>query len=276
MTKQDIPRTSSIDRRTVLGLLSGSLAALAGCSGGLSDSSDGGDGSAGPPEEQSDYIEETSIEIVENGRQLALEVAVTDEIEPSSVSIITESGREFVSDYFSPGETRTRLSLTEGEDSNELLPRGQHTLYLRGDEVETKLPLELGTTFELEKVVPGTKRSELLDGSLGVVIRNVGERTGAAAQTFVNKEKKDELFVPVMPGETGTVEFPFLLKDRASCIKVEETAKRNEQLTVGFLWSNPVKITQPIRYDTSDGCERTLAGEPEEITATPAKTETEG
>ncbi len=82
MTKQDIPRNSSIDRRTVLGLLSGSLAALAGCSGGLSDSSDGDGGSAGPPEEQSDYIEETSIEIVENGRQLALEVAVTDEIEP--------------------------------------------------------------------------------------------------------------------------------------------------------------------------------------------------
>jgi hypothetical protein len=274
MTHKTLPRNSSIDRRTVLGLLSGSLAALAGCSGLAADSGGGG-GNAGPPEEQSDYIEETSIEVVENGRQLALEVAVTDEINPSSVSIITESGREFSSDYFSPGETRTRLSLTEGEDSYEPLPRGQHTLYLRGDDVETELPLELGTSFKLDEVVPGAERSELLDGSLGVVIRNVGERTGAAAQTFVNKEKKDEPFVPVKPGEIGTVEFPFLLKDRASCIKVEETAERDEQLTVGFLWSNPVRLTQPIKYDTSEGCERTLAGEPEEITATLTETETE-
>jgi len=275
MTKQDILRNSSIDRRTVLGLLSGSLAALAGCSG-LSDSSDGGDGSAGPPEEQSDYIEETSIEIVENGRQLALEVAVTDEIEPSSVSIITESGREFVSDYFSPGETRTRLSLTEGEDSNEPLPPGQHTLYLRGDDVETKLPLELGTSFEVEEVVPGTEHEEVGDDSLGVVLRNVGQRTGAAVRTIVNGENKDsDPFAPIKPDETGIVEFKFLLNDRvANCAKVEQTTERAEELTVEFLWSNPVVLTQTISYDNSKGCKKSLAGTPEEITEKSTETET--
>jgi len=282
MTHKNIPRTSSIDRRTVLGLLSGSLAALAGCSGGLSDSSDGGDGSADPPEEQSDYIEETSIEIVENGRQLALEVAVTDEIEPSSVSIITESGREFASDYFSPGETRTRLSLTEGEDSYEPLPRGQHTLYLRGDEVETKLPLELGTTFEFEEAVPGTEHEKIRDDSLGVVVRNVGQRTGAATQTILNGENKDsDPFEPIEPGETGIVEFTFLLANGSHCVKVEETTERDEELTVGFLWSDPVTITQSIKYtdrfdSTGNGCKRTLAGDPEEVTTTPTKTETGG
>ncbi|WP_058992348.1 hypothetical protein [Haloarcula sp. CBA1127] len=276
MTKQDIPRNSSIDRRTVLGLLSGGLAALAGCSGGLSDDSGGGDGSAGPPEEQSDYIEEISIEIVENGRQLALEVAVTDEIEPSSVSIITESGREFVSDYFSPGETRTSLSLTEGEDSNEPLPRGQHTLYLRGDDVETKLPLELGTTFELEEVVPGTEYEEVGDDSLGVVLRNVGQRTGVAVRTIVNGENKDsDPFAPIKPDETGIVEFKFLLNNRvANCAKVEETTERAEKLTVEFLWSNPVVLTQTISYDNSKGCKKSLAGTPEEITETSTETET--
>ncbi|AJF28055.1 hypothetical protein SG26_20120 (plasmid) [Haloarcula sp. CBA1115] len=281
MTKQDIPRNSSIDRRTVLGLLSGSLATLAGCSGGLFDDSGGDGGSASPPEEQSDYIEETSIEIVENGRQLALEVAVTDEIEPSSVSIITESGREFSSDYFSSGETRTRLSLTEGEDSYEPLPRGQHTLYLRGDDVETELPLELGTTFEFEEIVPGTEHEEIRDDSLGMVVRNVGQRTGAATRTILNGENKDsKAFEPIKPGETGIVEFTFLLADGPHCVKVEETTLREEELTVGFLWSDPVTVIQPIQYtdrfdSTGNGCKRTLAGEPEEVTTTPTKTEME-
>ena len=274
MTHKNIPRTSSIDRRTVLGLLSGSLAALAGCDG-LSDSSDGGDGSAGPPDEQSDYIEETSIEIVENGRQLALEVAVTDEIEPSSVSIITESGREFASDYFSPGETRTRLSLTEGEDSYEPLPRGRHRLYLRGDEVETKLQLELGTTFELEEVVPGTEHEEVRDDSLGVVLRNVGQQTGAAVRTVVNGENKDsDPFAPIKPDETGIVEFAFLLNNRvANCAKVEKTTERAEKLAVEFLWSDSVVLTQTISYDNSKGCKKSLAGTPEEITETSTETE---
>ncbi|MDQ2074676.1 hypothetical protein RBH20_19290 [Haloarcula sp. H-GB4] len=281
MTKQDIPRNSSIDRRTVLGLLSGGLATLAGCSGGLFDDSGGDGGSASPPEEQSDYIEETSIEIVENGRQLALEVAVTDEIEPSSVSLITESGREFSSDYFSSGETRIRLSLTEGEDSNEPLPRGQHTLYLRGDGVETKLPLELGTTFEFEETVPGTEHKNIRDDSLGVVVRNVGQRTGAATRTILNGENKDsDPFEPIEPGETGIVEFTFLLANGSHCVKVEETTVREEELTVGFLWSDPVIVTQPIKYtdrfdSTGNGCKRTLAGEPERVTTTPRKTETE-
>ena len=268
MTRQYIPQDSRITRRTTLGILSGSLAALAGCSGG-------GDSGGGPPEEQSDYIAETSVEIVENGRQLALEVAVTDAIDPSLVSIITESGREFSSEIFASGETRTRLSLTEGEDSNEPLPRGQHTLYLSGDDVETEIPLQLGTSFEAKEVVSGTERSELLDGSLGVVIRNTGERTGAASQTLLNSEKRDEPFVPVEPGETGIVEFRFLLEDRASCIKVEETGQRDEQLTIRFLWdSSPIRLTQSIRYDTSEGCERTLAGEPEVATKTSMETET--
>ncbi|GGK83214.1 hypothetical protein [Haloarcula sebkhae] len=276
MTKQDIPRNSSIDRRTVLGLLSGGLATLAGCSGGLFDDSGGDGGSASPPEEQSDYIEETSIEIVENGRQLALEVAVTDEIEPSSVSIITESGREFSSDYFSSGETRTRLSLTEGEDSNEPLPRGQHKLYLRGDGVETEIPLQLGTTFELEEVVPGTDHEEIRDDSLGVVVQNVGQRTGAAVRTILNGENKDsDPFEPIEPGETGIVEFTYLLNDRvANCVKVEKTTERDEKLTVEFLWSAPVVLTQTISYDNSKGCKKSLAGTPEEITETSTETET--
>ncbi|GCF15985.1 hypothetical protein Harman_39200 [Haloarcula mannanilytica] len=276
MTHKTIPRNSSIDRRTVLGLLSGSLAALAGCSGLAADSGEGG-GNAGPPEEQSEYIEETSIGVVENGRQLALEVAVTDEINPSSVSIITESGREFSSDYFSPGETRTRLSLTEGEDSHEPLPRGQHKLYLRGDDVETELPLELGTSFKLDEVVPGTEHEEIRDDSLGVIVRNVGQRTGAAVRTIVNGENKDsDPFAPVKPGETGVVEFTFLLNDRvANCVTVEETTERAEELRVEFLWSDPVILTQTISYDNSKGCKKSLVGEPEEITATSAETEME-
>jgi len=279
MTKQDIPRNSSIDRRTVLGLLSGSLAALAGCSGGLSDSSDGGDGGGGPPEEQSDYIEETKIKVVRNN-ELALEVAVTDDIDPSSVSIITESGREFSSDYFSSGETRTSLLLTEGDDNNEPLPRGQHTLYFRGDGIETEIPLELGTTFEFEEIVPGTEHEKIRDDSLGVVVRNVGQRTGAAVRTILNGERDSKPFEPIEPGETGIVEFTFLLKDRPHCVKVEETTLREEELTVGFLWSDPVTITQPIKYtdrfdSTGNGCKRTLAGEPEEVTATSVETETE-
>ncbi|MFU1782955.1 hypothetical protein ACM16X_16390 [Haloarcula japonica] len=276
MKKRDISRNSSIDRRTVLGLLSGSLVALAGCSGGLSDDSDGGGGNTGPPEEQSDYIAETSIEIVENGRQLALEVAVTDEINPSSVSVITESGREFSSDYFSSGETRTRLSLTEGEDSNEPLPRGQHKLYLRGDGVETEIPLELGTSFEVEEVVPGTEHEEIGDDSLGVVLRNVGQRTGAAVRTIVNRENKDsDPFAPIKPSETGVVEFTFLLNDRvANCAKVEQTTERDEELIVEFLWSDPVILTQTISYDNSKGCKKSLAGTPEEITETSTETET--
>ncbi|KZX49667.1 hypothetical protein [Haloarcula sp. K1] len=278
MTKQDIPRNSSIDRRTVLGLLSGSLAALAGCSGGLFDDSGGDGGSAGPPEEQSDYIEETSIEIVENGRQLALEVAVTDEIEPSSVSIITESGREFVSDYFSPGETRTSLLLTAGDDKYKPLPRGQHTLYLRGDDVETEIPLELGTTFELEKVVPATEHPDVREGlgHLVVVVRNVGERTGAATRALMNGKEKEDVFVPVEPGETNVVRYFSLIEDTvSSCPKVDESAKRDEQLTVEFLWSDPVTFTQTISYENSSGCERTLIGTPEEVTATSVETETE-
>ncbi|MUV49748.1 hypothetical protein [Haloarcula sp. CBA1122] len=279
MTHKTIPRNSSIDRRTVLGLLSGSLAALAGCSGGLSDSSDGGDGGGGPPEEQSDYIEETSIEIVENGRQLALEVAVTDEIEPSSVSIITESGREFVSDYFSPGETRTRLSLTEGEDSYEPLPRGQHTLYLRGDDVETKLPLELGTTFEFEEVLPGAEHPDFVDGSLAMVVRNVGKRTDAASQTLLDGETRSERFVPVEPGESTAVKFDFLLKDGPGiCARADEAgeiAEINHRLAVNFLWSDTVTVSQTIKYNNTDGCKKSLVGEPEEVTTTPTKTETE-
>ncbi|MGB9950912.1 hypothetical protein ACOZ4F_00710 (plasmid) [Haloarcula marismortui] len=278
MTKQDIPRNSSIDRRTVLGLLSGGLAALAGCSGGLFDSSDRGDGSAGPPEKQSDYIEETSIEIVENGRQLALEVALTNEIEPSSVSIITESGREFSSDYFSAGETRTRLSLTEGEDSYEPLPRGQHTLYLRGDDVETELPLELGTTFELEEVIPGAEHPDFVDGSLAMVVRNVGKRTDAASQTLLNGEEKSNRFVPVKPSETAVVKFDFLLEDHGgNCRRVDERGEIveiDQALTVNFLWSDSVTVSLPIRYNDTSGCKRSLAGEPEEITAIPAETET--
>ncbi|RLM33130.1 hypothetical protein [Haloarcula sp. Atlit-120R] len=277
MTKQDIPRNSSIDRRTVLGLLSGSLAALAGCSGGLSDSSDGGDGSAGPPEEQSDYIEETKIKVVRNN-ELALEVAVTDDIDPSSVSIITESGREFSSDYFSSGETRTSLLLTEGDDNNEPLPRGQHTLYFRGDGVETEIPLELGTTFELEKVVPATEHPDVREGlgHLVVVVRNVGERTGAATRALMNGKEKEDVFVPVEPGETNVVRYFSLIEDTvSSCPKADESAKRDEQLTVEFLWSDPVTFTQTISYENSSGCERTLIGTPEEVTATSVETETE-
>ena len=279
MTHKTIPRNSSIDRRTVLGLLSGSLAALAGCSG-LSDSSDGGDGSAGPPEEQSDYIEETKIKVVRNN-ELALEVAVTDDIDPSSVSIITESGREFSSDYFSSGETRTSLLLTEGDDNNEPLPRGQHTLYFRGDGIETEIPLELGTTFEFEKAVPGTEHEKIRDDSLGVVVRNVGQRTGAATRTILNGENKANApFEPIKPGETGIVEFTFLLANGSQCVKVEETTVREEELTVGFFWSDPVTVTQPIKYtdrfdSTGNGCKRTLAGEPEVVTATSVETETE-
>jgi len=270
MTHKNIPRNSSIDRRTVLGLLSGSLAALAGCSGGLSDSSDGGDGSAGPPEEQSDYIEETRIKVVRNN-ELALEVAVADDIDPSSVSIITESGREFASDYFSPGETRTSLLLTEGEESYEPLPRGQHTLYLRGDDVETEIPLELGTTFELEKVVPATEHPDIREGlgHLVVVVRNVGERTGAATRALMNGKEKGDVFVPVEPGETNVVRYFSLIEDTvSSCPRVDETSERDEQLTVEFLWSDPVTFTQTIRYENSSGCKRTLIGTPEEATST--------
>ncbi|RKS75994.1 hypothetical protein BDK61_4620 [Haloarcula quadrata] len=93
MTHKTIPRNSSIDRRTVLGLLSGSLAALAGCSG-LSDSSDGGDGSAGPPEDQSDYIEETKIKVVRHCLVLNLfswRFSVKSLVRPFVVVVVSES-----------------------------------------------------------------------------------------------------------------------------------------------------------------------------------------
>jgi hypothetical protein len=204
---------------------------------------------------------------------------VTDEIEPSSVSIITESGQEFSSDYFTSGETRTRLSLTEGEDSYEPLPRGQHTLYLRGDDVETEIPLELGTSFEFEEVIPGTEHPDFVDGSLGVVVRNVGQRTDAASQTLLNDEAKSNRFVPVKPNETAVVEFDFLLEDHGgNCRRVDqrgEIAEIDQVLTVHFLWSDSVTINQTIRYDDTSGCKRSLTGEPEVITATSAETGTE-
>lgn len=269
------PIECGIERRTVLGLLCGSLAGLAGCSGG--ESGDSGDSGSidGLPEERSKYIAETAIEVVDNGRELALEVAVTDEIDPFSVSVITEDGRQFSSELFNSGETWMRLSLTWGEDTHEPHRRGQHKIHLRGDDVETEVPLVLGITFELEEVVPGTERQKIRDDSLGVVVRNVGQRTGAATRAIVNGANEDgEPFAPVKPGETGIVEFTFHLADGASCVKVEETTEREEELTVEFLWSESVTFTQSIRYDTSQGCDRSLVGDPEEITATSTEMET--
>jgi len=250
----------------MIGLLGSGMAGLAGCFGGGTDDgpNDGSGGtehrSASSPEGQSEYLESTSI-VAGDRVDLVLEISVVRDRDWGSVSLITEEGENYATEVFGTGETLVHLPLTEGNDTFEPVPPGDHILFLTGEDVETEIPFRLGGQMELSEAVNGSSRAELDEGDLGLVFRNTGSHADAVSLTTYNGLEDEPLrFAPIQPGETGLAEIlDVLTDDTYQCDDNERI--RHQRYTVEFLWSETATVTVPIEYTaTSRYCELSLAG----------------
>ena len=255
-----------IERRTMIGLLGSGMAGLAGCFGGSTDEGpddgSGGteDGSASSPDDQSEYLESTSI-VAGDRVDLVLEISVVDDRDWGSVSLITEAGENYATEVFGTGETLVHLPLTEGNDTFDPVPPGDHTLFLTGEDVETEIPFRLGGQMELSEAVSGSSRAELEEKDLGLIFRNTGSHADAVSLTTYNGLEDEPLrFAPIQPGETGLAEILDALTDNTYQCDDNEGV-RHKRYTVEFLWSETATVTVPIEYTaTSRYCELSLAG----------------
>jgi len=252
----------------MIGLLGSGMAGLAGCfGGGTNDGPDDGSGeteseSTSSSEGQSEYLESTSI-VAGDRVDMVLEISVVGDRDWGSVSLITEAGENYATEVFGTGETLVHLPLTEGNDTNEPLPPGEHTLFLTGEDVETEIPFRLGGQMELSEAVSGSSRSELDEGDLGLVFRNTGSHADAVSLTISDGYEDDPARLePIQPEETGIAEIDFVLGDDSYQCGDNEGI-RDREYTVEFLWSGTATVTVPIQYtetDSSSWCERSLAG----------------
>jgi hypothetical protein len=256
----------------MIGLLGSGMATLAGCFGsGESDTpdsdaedSDDATETASTPEERSRYIESTKIVVTDAGTvtpELALEVTVVDSFDWYTIELLTESGENYSQGTFDTGEVRTRVPLTDSVEYTEPVPPGEHTLLLDASDLEAEVRFTLSAGMELVEAVPGTNREGINEGSLGLVFRNIGPSTNAAARVIYD-DYEDELdYSPIRPEKTGLVEVDGVLSDDS--IQCDDNqGVRDEELTVEFLWSESITASVPIEHTdgTNDPCERSLAG----------------
>jgi hypothetical protein len=260
----------------MIGLLGGGMATLAGCFGGSQpDDSDSTDDESDEesenstetpiaPEERSQYIESTEIVVTNEGTvtsELELEVTVVDSYDWIDIELLTESRVNYSRGGFGTGEIQTSVPLTDSVDHTEPVPPGEHTLLLDAMDLEAEVPFTLSAEMELVEAVAGTNREDLSEGSLGLVFRNTGPSTNAAARVIDDGYDDELAYNPIQPGETGLVEIDGVLDDDTIQCD-DDQGVHDEEYSIEFLWSDTLTVNVPIEYTdgTTSPCERSLAG----------------
>jgi len=286
MTQNPQSSRDSIARRTALSILGGGLVTLAGCnstsSGGTnsptSTSTQPSTDGWVPPEQQSEYIIDSSF--VADELDLYLELELQNSSDIADIRLLDALKNEYSND--SPTRGKARLPIAEGTqktvyrdeppETNSITP-GQNTLEIEllGDENPAPIPLRLETTVEFQQVSQG----ESVDGvdkdtDLAIVLENTGPHpTSPGIVQYANappeigsdqpqsgKTVASE-FTVIEPGETGTAVVP---SDIWRTLTPDGT-ERTLEFTVSLFWANNQTVTQPVRYPKQEeGTSGSLAG----------------
>lgn len=277
------PFDGCIDRRTALGLLSGGLAAVAGCNG---DSPSGSADDTGTdesdleypgsgwiePAEQSEYI--TDSEIVADDDHVYLELQLQNAVDITDIGLIDAQNNEFDAAFPDAGSVQIELAndlevnryVDEPADPT-IITTGENTLVLEfEDDSLQRLPFRLGTSVQFQDIeVVGNG----LD--LGITVKNTGTHPTVAWRTDYQNipgggrvEGPDgnilHLIDPklIQPGETHTITHSSDIWIGEDC---ENLDTRTLEFTVRSMWANIITISQRVTYNSRYSC-GSLDGEP--------------
>jgi len=293
MTQNPHSYSDSIDRRTALTLLGGGLTALAGCSdspssgssespsaGGRSGDQSGGEGWV-PPEEQSEYITDSSF--VADGLELSLELELQNSVDIVTLDLLDARDNEYTLAF--PEEGKAILTLADGADNEyseeppevEAITSGENTIVVNlTDETEKddeRIPFRLGTSVEVQQVVWGESVDGVDDRDLAIVLKNTGPHpTAPGIVQYANVpgdapsgQRLSSEFSVIEPDSTGVATVPLSIWKGIGC---PDNTERTLEFTIPSLWANTVSVSQTITYSTSGADCGSLTGA---STATPEK-----
>ena len=274
MTQNPQSYSDSIDRRTALTLLGGGLTALAGCSNSSSsgtpaspssgDSASGQSGTEGwvPPEEQSEYITDSSF--VADGLELSLELQLQNSADIINFELLDARGNEYSGDY--PDKGKVNLTLANGANNEfseeppeiEVISSGENTLEITFSEESgkdgTRIPLRFGTSVEFKQVTLGESVEGVdNDDDLAIVLKNTGSHaTAPGIIQYANTPHEDSSgqtlsseFRVIEPGDTGIAVIPGNIWRPNRC---SEYTERTLEFTCSHFWANRLTVSQPVEY----------------------------
>jgi len=268
-------RDGGIDRRTALSLLSGGVAALAGCSGdsssGSSEGTDSGDteleypGSGWiEPAEQSEYI--TGSEIVADDDTVYLELQLQNAVDIFSINLIDTQNNEFSYDLPDAGEVQIALAKQSSEDAPTIVSGGENTLVIEfDDESVQRIPFRLGTSLQLRGI-------ERVDNELQITVENTGNHPTTTLRTECSNvpgESDGKLAPPsyyplnwevIRQGETQTLTILNRIWRPVPLSICDDLSSRTLEFTVRPLWAKDITFSQRVNYAGSN-C-GSLEGEP--------------
>ncbi|WP_262181412.1 hypothetical protein [Haloarcula laminariae] len=295
MTQNPHSYSDSIDRRTALTLLGGGLTALAGCSdspssgspespppstGGSSGDESGAEGWV-PPEEQSEYITDSSF--VADGLELSLELELQNSVDIVTIDLLDARDNEYTLAF--PEQGKATLTLADGADNEyseeppevEAITSGENTIVVNlteeTDKDDERIPLRLGTSVEVQRVAWGESVDGVDDLDLAIVLKNTGPHpTSPGIIQYANVPGNDAAgqrlaseFSVIKPDSTGAATVPLSIWKGIGC---PDNTERKLEFTISSLWANILSVSQTITYSTNGTHCGSLTGSP---TVSPTK-----
>lgn len=274
MTQNPHSYSNWIDRRTALALLGGGLTALAGCSNssssGSSASLSNGDSVGGqsntegwvPPEEQSEYITDSSF--VADNLQLLLELQLQNSADIVNFELLDARGNDYDSQYPDGGMVNLILAnganneLSEDPPETEVISSGENTLEItfsaESDKDDTRIPLQFGTSVEFQQVTLGESVEGVdNDDALAIALKNTGPHATVPGLTqYANTPHENSSgqtlssdFSVIEPGETGVAVVPSDIWRPNRC---SEYTERTLEFTCSLFWASSLTVSQPVEY----------------------------
>ncbi|MBX0288534.1 hypothetical protein [Haloarcula salinisoli] len=296
MTQNPHSYSDRIDRRTALTLLGGGLTALAGCSNSSSsgspaspssgDSAGRQSGTEGwvPPEEQSEYITDSSF--VVDGLELSLELELQNSADIVTLDLLDARGNEYTLAF--PKQDKATLTLADGanneysEDSPEVeaITSGENTIVINLTEEtgkdDERIHLRLGTSVEVQRVTWGESVEGVDKHDLVIVLKNTGPHpTSPGIIQYANVPGDDASgqtlsseFSVIKPDKTGAAVIPLEIWKGIGC---GDGTERTLEFTIPSFWANTLRVSQTVTYSTSGSDCGSLTGSPTVAKSTDSK-----